>query len=191
MQIKTIKDYYNQLYELFPDVPKEDIKRIVNFGWKSLYLHNSYGGDTFIQDKNIWCYIGKLSDNSLKWFHYYKRKLSLKIRILYRRKKIKWNGYYYFALTDKQYNEYINQKKKRGRPRKIFKFEKIFLYQILNECEISESEKKYIFQIPYMTQLKYKFYISELITDKAELIITRDPLKFKDILVYENEYDFI
>jgi len=28
-------------------------------------------------------------------------------------------------------------------------------------------------------------------TDKAELIITREPLKFKDILTSENKYEFL
>ena len=52
MQVKTINDYFEEMYAKYPDVPKEDIRRIVTFGWKSLYLHNSYGGDTFIQDNN-------------------------------------------------------------------------------------------------------------------------------------------
>lgn len=191
MQIKTINDYLEEMYSKYPNVPKEDIRRIVIFGWKSLYLHNSYGGDTFIQDNNTWCYIGSLTSNSLKHFNYYKRKLATKIRILYKRKKIQWDGYYYFALTDKQYDNYLSQKKAKGRPRKHFKFGSVMLYQILDECKISESNKKYIFRIPYITELKHKYYIEDLKTDKAELILERDPLKFKDILVNENDYDFI
>jgi hypothetical protein len=46
MEIKTVKDYYEDMYQLFPEVPKKDIQRILNFGFKTLYLHNSYGGDT-------------------------------------------------------------------------------------------------------------------------------------------------
>lgn len=191
MQVKTINDYFEQMYAKYPDVPKEDIRRILKYGWKSLYLANSYGGDTFIQDNNTWCYIGSLASDSLKHFNYYKRKLSTKIRILYKRLKIKWDGYYYFALTDKQYNNYLSQKKGRGRPKKHFEFGPVMLYQILDECKISESSKRYIFRIPYISQLKYKYYIPDLRTDKAELIIQRDSLKFKDILVNENDYDFI
>ena len=48
-----------------------------------------------------------------------------------------------------------------------------------------------IFRIPYITLIKTKFYVSEIVTDKAELIIERNPLKFEDILIYENEYEFI
>ena len=191
MEIKTIKDYYEQLYERFPDVPKKDIQRVLNYGWKSLYLHNSYGGDTFIQDKELWCYIGHLKKDSIQYFLYYIKKLSVKLRVLYKRNKIQWDGYYYFALTDQQYEEYTGQKNKRGRPKKNFTFTKVFMYQILDECKIKEFGKKYIFRIPYVSKINFKFYVPKLVTDKAELIITREPLKFKDILVHENKYDFL
>ena len=187
----TIKDYCDQIYQLFPDVPESDIDKILSFAWKSLYLHNSYGGDTLISGKDFWCYIGNLKKNPLDHFFYYIRKLTIKLRVLYKRKKIEWDGYYYFALSDSQYQRYVEQKKQRGRPRKYFKFGTVFIYQILDECKINEYYKRYIFRIPYITHLKSKYFISDLITDKAELILTRDPLKFKDILVYDNEYEFL
>lgn len=191
MSIKKVSDYYEILYKKFPQVPKEDIRRILNYGWKTLYLHNSYGGDTLIKDNDIWCYIGYLKKDSIKYFHYYIKKLVIKLRVLYRRKKVKWNGYYYFALSDSQYDNYLQQKNKRGRPKKNFTFEKVFMYQILDECKIVEHNRKYIFRIPYVDKVAFKFYVPELITDKAELIITRDPLKFTDILTSNNDYDFL
>lgn len=187
----TIKNYYSQIYSLFPDVPKQDINIILNFSWKSLYLHNSYGGDTLISGKDFWCYVGNLKKNSLEHFYYYIRKLTVKLRVLYRRKKTEWDGYYYFALSDSQYQRYIQQKNKKGRPRKYFDFGTVFLYQILDECKINEHYKKYIFRIPYISRLKIKQFVQNLISDKAELIITREPMKFKDILVCENKYDLL
>lgn len=187
----TIKDYYQQMYKLFPDVSEHDINKILNFSWKALYLHNSYGGDTLVSGNNFWCYIGNLNKNPLQHFYYYIRKLTVKLRVLYKRRNIEWDGYYYFALSNSQYQHYIEQKNKRGRPRKYFDFGTIFLYQILDECKINEYYKKYIFRIPYVSRLKIKQFVQHLVSDKAELILTRDPLKFKDILVYDNEYDFI
>lgn len=188
---KYIKDYYIVMHKKFPKIPLSDLKRILNFSWKSLYLHNSYGGDTFITDKELWCYIGYLKKDSIKYFLYYIKKLSLKIRVLYKRNKIKWNGYYYFTLSENQYQEYLKQKNKKGRRRKKFTFNNIFFYQILDECKLQEHANKYIFRVPFISQVKYKFYKEQLITDKAELIIIREPLKFKDILIYENEYEFL
>jgi len=60
----------------------------------------SYGGDIWLQNNKFWSYIGNLKGNPLSHFFYYRRKLTARIRIVYKRKKIPWNGYYYFALTD-------------------------------------------------------------------------------------------
>ncbi len=190
MQVKTIKDYYEIIYSKFPEVSKQDIKRILNYGWKSLYLHNSYGGDVFLSDKNLWCYIGFLKRNSLQYFAYYKRKLRIKIRVLYRRKKIPWDGYYYFALTEKQYENYLAQMNKRGRKRKKFNYGNIILYKIKEECKVIGSNRKYIFRVPYLSDFGFAFYKPDFTTDKAELIETRDIQKFKDILVSNNKQEF-
>lgn len=190
-QIKTISDYYDAMYDLFPDVPKSDIQRILNFGWKSLYLHNSYGGDVIITDNNFWSYIGTLRKDSLKHYHYYIKKLSIKLRVLYKRKRIQWDGYYYFALTDNQYTDYLSQKNRRGRPRKNFKFGNQVLYKILDECKIKEYNRKYIFRVPYISDLGFTFYKKDYESDKAELIITRDTQKFEDILVSNNTYEYL
>ena len=191
MKITTIKDYYDTLYQRFPDVPKEDIRRILDYGWKSLYLHNSYGGDTLVSDNDLWCYIGKLKKNPLQHFQYYIRKLIIRLRVLYRRRKIEWDGYYYFALSESSYKKYLEQKNKKGRPKKRFNFGQVLMYQLLDECKIAEHSYKYIFRVPYITKVNFKFYVPELITDQAELIITREPLKFKDILTYYNNYDIL
>lgn len=188
---KTLKDYLEQVYEAFPQVQKRDINTILVFSWKSLYLHNSYGGDTIIIDNGFWLYIGNLKKDPMDHFFYYIRKLTVKLRVLYRRKRKEWDGYYYFALSNTQYQHYLDQKKKKGRPRKYFNFGTVYLYEILDECKINEYYKRYIFRIPYISKLKIKQFVRDLTSDKAELIITREPLKFKDISVDENEYIFL
>lgn len=187
----TVKDYYQQMYQLFPDVHQQDIRRILNFAVKTLYLHNSYGGDVLVRDGNFWCYIGNLKGNPLDHFFYYIRKLTIKLRVLYRRKKIQWDGYYYFALSNAQYQRYLDQKNKKGRPKKHYKFGTVYIYQIYDECRINEYYKRYIFRIPYITRLKIKYFIRDLVTDKAELVTIRTPLKFKDIRIIDNEYEFL
>lgn len=188
---KTIKDYYEQMYQLYPTIQKSDINRILIFCWKSLYLHNSYGGDTLISFKDFWCYIGNLKKDPLKHFYYYIRKLTVKLRVIYKRKKVDWTGYYYFALSNPQYESYLQQKKKRGRPRKHFKFGTVMLYSILDECKINECEKRYIFRVPYITKIRTTILVQDFNSGNAEMIIEREPLKFKDILVNDNEYEFL
>lgn len=191
MEIKTINDYYDLIQQKFPQVDIKDIQRILKFGWKSVYLHNSYGGDVSIRDQDLWCYIGYLKRDSLKYFNYYVKKLALKIRILYQRRKIPWDGYYYFARSENQYQDYLSQHNKKGRKRKKFTFENLKLYKILDECKVAEHNNPYIFRTSYPVELSNTLYYDKVTLDNCELIIERDPLKFKDILVTNNEYDIL
>lgn len=190
-ELKTIQDYYDKISEEYPTISKSDIKRILQYGWKSFYLHNSYGGDTLISRQGFWFYCGQLMNNSLKWFEYYKRKIAVKLRVIYKRKRIQWNGYYYFALSQNQYDEYLNQKNKKGRPKKKFTFNKVVLYKIYDECSISESGKVAIFRIPMPVDFGCSLFKETLTTDKAKLILDREPLKFEDLLLSVYDYEFI
>ena len=187
----NVKDYYEYIKEQFPEVTLKDIKRILNYGFKQLYLLNSFGGDLIIKDNDFWCYIGTLRNNSLKHFHYYKNKLTVRLRVMYKRKQIQWDGYYYFALTESQYQNYLSQMNKKGRKKKNFNFGTVKLFKIFNECEIQEYNKQYIFRIPQFVDFGYTIWKNDLTSDKAELILTRDPLKFEDILVTNHKYDFL
>lgn len=181
-----LKDYLKNIYKLYPKVPKRDIQIILKFGFKSLYLHNSYGGDTLIRDNDFWCYIGKLKKKPLDHFYYYIRKLTVKLRVLYKRKKIPWDGYYYFGLTDKQYQNYLSQRRK-----KYIHFYNVVMYKLYEECSINEFNRRYIFRIPYITYFNYKIFNKELVTNEAELYQEREILKFKDISVYDNKYEIL
>lgn len=190
-KVKTIQDYYEKIREEYPTIALSDIQRILQYGWKSLYLHNSYGGDTLINRQGFWVYCGQLMNDSVKWFEYYKRKMRVKLRVLYKRKQIKWNGFYYFALSESQYKEYINQKNKRGRPKKNFTFHNVLLYKIYDECNIIESGKVAIFRIPMRLDLGFTSYKEEIKTNNAECILVREPLKLEDILLSNYNYEFI
>lgn len=186
---KTIQDYYEQIYEKFPTLPKEDVRRALQFGFKSLYLTNSYGADTSVFRNGFWFYCGQLMNDSLKYFNYYKRKMRIKLRIIYKRKKVQWDGYYYFALSQSQYDNYLEQKNKKGRPRKKFNFSKVMLYKIYDECNIIESNKVAIFKIPYQLDMGFVIFKDSFISDQAELVCVREPLKFCDILISNYDYE--
>lgn len=189
--VKTIKDYYPLIKEKFPLIPDSDLQKILNFGWKSLYLVNTYGGDVLIKDSGFWFYIGVLRNDSLGHFNYYKMKLRNKIRVMYSRKKIPWDGYYYFGLSDERYKEFVNSKKKRGRPRKHYNFGNIVLYKLWEDCSLSESNFRYFFKVPYPIDMGFTFYNENFKTKDAELFLEREPLKFQDILVINNDYELI
>ena len=129
--------------------------------------------------------------DSLKYFLYYKRKLIIKLRILYKRKHIDWDGYYYFALTRNQYNDYLTSINKKGRPKKNFEFQKIILYKIFDECNIAEHNRVAVFKIPVILDMGFTFYKENLKVSKPELVLEREPLKFSDILVTNYDYQII
>lgn len=189
--IKTFKDYIKPLKQLYPWIPIPDIVKILNYGWRSLYIHNSYGCDTLVKDNNFWFYVGWLTPNSLKHFNYYATKLSIKLRILYIRSKVEWDGLYYFGLSDKQYQEYIAQFNKRGRKRRYFTFKKIMCFKFKKECEVNSHSCPYIFKLCLNSDFGYSYYLDSIKTDKAELINIRKPLTFKDILVNNNDYEVL
>lgn len=191
MKVKRVNDYYESIQKKYPDIPKKDIERILKYGWRQLYMCNNIGADVIIKDQDFWSYIGYLKRDSLQFFRYYIKKLITKLHIISFKKKVKWDGYYYFALTNSAYERYCKQKNKRGRPKKIFNYGNVLLYKSLDECKLAEFGHRYIFRIPYLCELRRTYFIPELITDKAEHIITREPLSFKDILVFYNKYDVL
>lgn len=193
MEIKTIDDYVDRIHEKYPKVLKKDIRRIIKFSWRSIYLSIIYGGDVSLKtNKDFWMYIGNMRRDPLKHFEYYIKKLKIKLRILYKRKKIKWDNYYYFALNNKQYEDYLSQKNKRGRPKKHFTFKgTIILYKIKGECQLSQHTCRYIFRVPYSLDLGYTMLKRDYKTDKAELIQIRRPMTFEDVLTYNNDYGIL
>lgn len=187
---KTIKDYYQAVSEKFILISPQDIKKILNYGWRSLYLHNSYGGDVLLHNKDLWVFFGKVRGyDSIKFFKYYIRKLAIKLRVINKRKKIPWDGYYYFALTDKQYQNYLDQHNARGRKRKKFCYGNQILYKLYDECYIREYNRKYIFRVPLLIQMGGSIYYPQFTTNKAELIDILPIRKFKDILTSNHDYE--
>lgn len=191
MELKKVQDYYDTLFELYPDVSKKDIKRIMQFGLKSFLMHNNYGGDVLLQSPSIWLYCGKLMKDSIKYFEYYRRKMITKLRINHNRFNIPWDGYYYFGLIQSKYEDYLSQQKKRGRPRKHFKYGNIVLYKYFDECNLRNSGAVAIFRITFNADLGLSLYKPNFETDKAELILEREPLTLKDILASNYKYQFV
>lgn len=191
MELKKVQDYYEQLFELYPNIPKKDIKRIMQFGLKSFLMHNNYGGDVLLNSPTMWLYCGKLMKDSIKYYEYYKRKMIIKIRINHKRLDIPWDGYYYFGMLQSQYDKYLSQKNKRGRPKKHFDYGNIVLYKYFDECNLRNSNAVAIFKVPLYSDFGLSLYKPDFKTDKAELVITRDPLTFKDILASNYDYQFV
>lgn len=190
MKIKNVNDYVDLIHQLYPEVLKSDIKKILVHGLKQFYYLNSCGGDICLTDNNeFWMYSGQLSYDSLRHCKNYKFKLTNKLRIMSKRRKIPWDGFYYFALTDDQYQNYLGQIAKRGRPKKKFNYGNVMLYKLYDECYLNDFHKKYIFRVSYLEEFGFRKYYLNYISEKAELIEKREaPLKFVDVLTSNHKY---
>ena len=186
MKITSVNDYVDEVHEKFPEISEEEIKRILTYGWKMILQYKSFGNDIQILGNNFFFFIGQIPVQALSAFKTYCYKLAKRIQYMFKRTNAEWDGYYYFARSENQYNEYLQQNKRKY---KIFK--NVMLFKLLDECKITEHSKPYIFRLSEdKTGYMKKFY-PEIKTKNSELIITRDPLDMKSILTSSNKYKYI
>lgn len=190
MKLTNVNDYVDKVQEKFPEISKQDIKRIITYGWKQYYLLNNYGGDVAIADRKLQTYTGYMFVDSKKHFLNYIRKLCTRIRFMFGRKKIQWDGYYYFAIGKEAYDNLMAQKKKRGRPRKHFDYGDIIAYKIFDECRLRNWAFNYIFKFRYL-DMGYCRKFKNFKSDQVEFVMYHDAYKFKDILTSNAKYEFL
>lgn len=186
MKITKIDDYVDAVWELHPELSRNEIKIILVYGWKMILQYVSFGNDIQILSNKFFFFIGKIPSSALAVFNNYCYKLAKRIQYMFKRTKSKWDGYYYFARTENQYKDYIKQNKKKYKV-----FENVLIYKLLEECKIKEHDKPYIFRLSEDRTAWFQKFYKEIKTEKAELIIQRDPLKMKDLLVSENKFKYI
>lgn len=107
---------------------------------------------------------------------------------MYKRKNIESDNYYYFALSWKQYQEYLDQIEQDKTKRSHY-FTKIRLYKIYDDCSISQSGMRYIFRVKLKKETRVTFFCWEVKLHHAKLFEVREPLCFKDILVSNKKYE--
>lgn len=179
METKTIHDYVDILCEKFPHVRKSDILKIVNYGWKQIYLCNSYGGDFHLGiSTRFYIFIGKSFKSAFKDFWYYTKKMVVKTIVVYKRRRIKWDGYYYFALTNNQKADVDSQVNVKH----VYYGNQI-LYKNYDECRARAWNRHYIYRVKYGIDYGRLVYMPHFSTDKAQFYEYRPSIKFDSILV--------
>lgn len=186
MKVTNINDYVDEVAQQFPEIDKSEIKRILVYGWKMILQYVSAGNDLQIIDKGFFFFIGKIPSSALAAFNRYCYKLAKRIQFMFKRTKSKWDGYYYFTRGEKQYADYLTQKRKTY---KVFK--DVFLYKLLDECKVANPNQPYIFRLKEDKTAWFRKYYKEIRTKNAELIIQRDPLNMESLMVSNNKYKYI
>ena len=186
MKITNVNDYVDSVHEKFPELTREEVKRILVYGWKMIIQYVSGGNDISMITNKEFMFIGKIPTSGLEMFKTYCYKLSKRIAYMFKKSNAKWDGYYYFARSENQYLDYLKQNK-----RKYKIFQNVYLYKLLEECKIKEHSCSYIFRLSEdKTSWMQKFY-PEIKTDKAELIIQRDALAMNDVMTSYNKFKYI
>ena len=186
MKITNVNDYVDSVHEQFPELTREEVKRILVYGWKMIIQYVSAGNDISLVTNKSFLFIGIIPTKGLQIFKTYCYKLSKRIAYMFQRTKSKWDGYYYFARTEDQYKDYLSQNRK-----KIKTFKNVYLFKLLEELRIKYPSMPYIFRLNEdRTDWMKKFY-PEIKTKNAELIIVRDPLKMKDLFTSYNDFKYI
>lgn len=186
MKETTIKDYVDAVHEKFPELTKDEVKRILTYGWKMILQYACGGNDIAIRTNTEFVFIGRIPTNALKAFHRYYEQLAKRIRFLFKKTRSEWDGYYYFTRSERQYQDYLSQSRKKH---KVFK--DVFLYKLLEEIKVDRPSNQYIFRLDEPKMSRMKKYYPELRTKNAELIIVRDPLKMTDIMTSQNKFKYI
>jgi hypothetical protein len=61
VKYKTLKDYFPIFYRMYPNVPKKDIKRLIQIGFERLFQIISAGAAFSITSNKIKMHIGTIS----------------------------------------------------------------------------------------------------------------------------------
>lgn len=184
--IKYVDDYIDQLQEKYPNVLRSDIKKIVNFGFRLMFRLVRRGLDIQIQNKDLWFYIGDLTYNNVKHYHYYKRKLLLKIQYIFEQKH-KWDGYYYVAVPDEYY-----EKLSKINPIKTIKLKKVTIFKCLDAAKVYYDSMKHFIRFKAITNLGYQYYRENITIRQAKLIYSREKaLTLKDLMIDSKNYSII
>lgn len=188
--VKTLKDYLPTMHEKFPELVPSDIDYMLKQAWKNIPKFTFRRADILVSysKENLWMLIGYLRRNPVAHLEYYTRKYALKCRTFYILRRTKWDGYYYFGVTQKELEEFKSTLGKRGiRKNKIYTFKSKVLYRVFEEANYRGRNYFAILRITPPTYLGYSYYKSELKCKTPEIVLERPPLKFKDILVANNK----
>lgn len=186
MKITNVNNYVDSVHEKFPELSREDVKRILVYVWKMIIQYVSAGNDVSMATNKEFMFIGMIPMSALAAFKTYCYKLSKRIAYMFKRTNSKWDGYYYFTRSENQYKEYLSQSRKQY---KVFK--DVYLFKLLEELKIKNSCSPYIFRLKEDKTRWMSKYYKEIRTKNAELIVVRDALTMNDVMTSYNKFKYI
>lgn len=107
---RKIDSYIEQVQELYPNIKLEVLSAVIKYGIKQVYLCSKQFLDVLIKKDGRYVYFGNIKAYcGTKPENYYGRQLRKKLYKLWFSKEIKWDGYYYFCLSEPEYKKYFSK----------------------------------------------------------------------------------
>ena len=163
--IKRIDDYVDQLHEIYPEMSKKDILKILKMGFHFYRKLITIGCGVNIGSNEMATRTQKVG---------VKDKLAYKENLAARKARVKWNrsdkefdGYYYFALGKNQFAELDQEKLKK---KCKLKFKHIWLFKSAEECWLRHSYKDHFFKLRYPVDCGFFMYKDEFVTNDYEYL---------------------
>lgn len=180
MDIVYPDKYFDKIKEKFPELSDKQVKEIVYYGIRALYMLTYYGIDIKCQQGKFFAYFGEILLDSEKYKKYRKAKLTTKYRTLYFREKKPYSGKYYFIL-DNITNSKMPKTKSDELP-----FKWIRIYKLREEAELQDGV--YLYEMVWPEDVGFKKNIKAEDVGRYELIAIRDSYKtFKPVSTDDKE----
>lgn len=183
---KRYGDYLMDLQERFPEFSIEDLKAIIKHGSTALYKIIYINGDVMfcnnLPDFKFKLLIGRVIFQSVAHkLRYLITKAGIKFKHLYQRRKMKWDGYYYFGLTQAAFERWESQmspwfkdfdKKLRRYRNTPLSYGDVVLYRIFDECKLNV-RYMHFFRVKFLSVRGFKVYEKDFKRKGVEYVCRR------------------
>lgn len=135
MKVTTYQDHLTQLYEEFPDIDKRSIRSVVAHGLSMMSFFQLRGHDIYLNNnrEKLYYYFGEVTNNEEKRKKISAKKHRYKIRLMAAITRKTYDGYFYFSLTEPQYQQHLAEGK----------VDKAVLYRLFAEAKLFYSAPHY------------------------------------------------
>lgn len=108
MQTVGYREYIDQVAAEFPAVDKEAVAKVVMHGLVMLGSFRKNNHDIYLNhnNKKFYFYFGDIATTPKQLQRLYEEKMRRKSRAVYRLRKTKYDGYYYFGLSTQDYEKH-------------------------------------------------------------------------------------
>lgn len=169
--VKELNDYLDIIANKYPHISREELKRVLEYGFNTFYTLTKKGADIQIYNNKYTAYCGKMFLDDYKRVLYNNVKTRIKLRLKYKYAQELYDGAYYFGLSDAEWEFYQSQMTSKRRNK--IKFKNLKLYKIKEECFLDKS-KNHFFMLHYPIDVGWTFTKEEITTRSFKYFANRD-----------------